>query len=157
MQLSPFEIKTRLYQTLSGYDDLNQALRQQEVLHVKQKVQEIDWVIVPEAIDEVLPNGEEKLQVEVGYSWHRKRQIAGTINRVPKDFYPRVWQVLNHAKGLIIGDKLERRNRLDSQLLLSEITPGEKNFALQVEHLLNKIQAPEYRQVNIETALPALR
>jgi phosphorylase kinase alpha/beta subunit len=30
------------------------------------------------------------------------------------------------------------------------MTPGEKNFALRVEHLLNKIQAPEYRQANIE-------
>jgi phosphorylase kinase alpha/beta subunit len=60
---------------------------------------------------------------------------------------------MKHCKGLVIGDKLERRNRLDSDLLLSEMTPGEKNFALRVEHLLNKIQAPEYRQVNIETLM----
>lgn len=33
------------------------------------------------------------------------------------------------------------------------MTPGEKNFALRVEHLLNKIQAPEYRQMNIETLM----
>jgi phosphorylase kinase alpha/beta subunit len=39
---------------------------------------------------------------------------------------------MKHCKGLIIGDKLERRNRLDSQLILSEMTPGEKNFALRV-------------------------
>jgi phosphorylase kinase alpha/beta subunit len=53
----------------------------------------------------------------------------------------------------VIGDKLDRRNRLDSELLLAETTPGEKNFALQVEHLLNKMQAPEYRQVNIEALM----
>jgi phosphorylase kinase alpha/beta subunit len=35
------------------------------------------------------------------------------------------------------------------------MTPGERNFALRVEHLLNKITAPEYRQINIE-ALMAL-
>jgi phosphorylase kinase alpha/beta subunit len=34
--------------------------------------------------------------------------------------------------------------------MLSEMTAGERNFALLVEHLLNKIEAPEYRQVNIE-------
>ena len=38
-------------------------------------------------------------------------------------------------------------------MLLAEMTAGEKNFALQIEHLLNKIQAPEYRQVNIETLM----
>jgi phosphorylase kinase alpha/beta subunit len=33
------------------------------------------------------------------------------------------------------------------------MTPGEKNFALQIEHLLNKIVAAEYRQVNIEALM----
>lgn len=60
---------------------------------------------------------------------------------------------MEHCKGLVIGDKLERRNRLDSEEILSEMTPGEKNFALQIEHLLNKIEAPEYRQVCIETLM----
>nr|MBA2747329.1 glycosyl hydrolase family 15 [Tatlockia sp.] len=62
------------------------------------------------------------------------------------------WQLLHHCKGVVIGDKLERRNRLDSDLILA-MTPGEKNFALQVEHLLNKIEAPEYRQVNLEALM----
>ena len=79
--------------------------------------------------------------------------MDGALNRVPKNFYPNVWQVLKYCKGLVIGDKLDRRNRLDSELLLAEMTPGEKNFALRVEHLLNKIQAPEYRQVNIEALM----
>lgn len=60
---------------------------------------------------------------------------------------------MHHCKGLVIGDKLERRNRLDSKLLISEMTAGEKNFALRVEHLLNKIEAPEYRQVNLEALM----
>jgi phosphorylase kinase alpha/beta subunit len=33
------------------------------------------------------------------------------------------------------------------------MTPGEKNFALRIEHLLNKIVAPEYRQLNIEALM----
>ena len=60
---------------------------------------------------------------------------------------------MKHCKGLVIGDKLERRNRLDSETILAEMTAGEKNFALRVEHLLNKIEAPEYRQVNVETLM----
>lgn len=137
MQLSPYEVKTRLYKVLAGYEELNQTLFQQESLRVRQ-LQSIEWVVsstaAPEADDT---------------DWLKKRQMDGALTRVPRDFYPSVWKVLKHCKGLVIGDKIDRRNRLDSDLLL-EMTPGEKNFALRVEHLLNKIQSPEYRQVNIE-------
>lgn len=146
MRLSPFEIKMRLRACLAGYEGMNQKLRQQESLRVKQPDQAIDWVIAPGA-------REEAEEIPVTGSWVRKRQLDGAAGRVPPDFYPSVWRVMKHCKGLVIGDKLERRNRLDSDLILSEMTPGEKNFALQVEHLLNKIQAPEYRQVNIEALM----
>jgi phosphorylase kinase alpha/beta subunit len=143
MQLSPFEIRTRLREVLAGYEGMNQVLRQQELLHLKQSNQMINWEVLPVYQDAEMPTG----------GWRRKRQKEGSLNRVPKDFYPKVWGLLQHCKGLIIGDKLERRNRLDSDLILSEMTPGEKNFALQVEHLLNKISAAEYRQVNIEALM----
>ena len=71
---------------------------------------------------------------------------------VPRNFYPGVWGLLQHCRGLLIGDKLERRNRLDSALL-AEKTPDEQNFAVLVEHLLSKIEAPEYRQLSIEALL----
>jgi phosphorylase kinase alpha/beta subunit len=57
---------------------------------------------------------------------------------------------MKHCKGVLIGDKLEPLNRLDSEVMLAQMTAGEKNFALRVEHLLNKIPGPEYRQVNVE-------
>lgn len=142
MRLSPFEIKTRLRQVVAGFEGLNKTLFQQESLHLKQ-TGAIDWVILPDR-NEAEPDDTD---------WWRKRQLDGAMNRVPKDFYPSVWQVLRHCKGLVVGDKLERRNRLDSELILAEMTPGEKNFALQVEHLLNKMQAPEYRQVNVEALM----
>ncbi|MBW4648976.1 MAG: glycoside hydrolase family 15 protein [Kastovskya adunca ATA6-11-RM4] len=145
MSSSPVEVKRRLRSCLAGYDDIHQKLRQQEALHLKQPKQAIDWATVTDS--------SEREDLPVAGSWVKKRQLDGTAGRVPKYFYPSVWQVMKHCKGLIIGDKLERRNRLDSQLLLSEMTPGEKNFALRVEHLLNKIQAPEYRQVNIEALM----
>lgn len=143
MQLSPLEVRTRLRQVLVGYEGMNQLLRQQESLHVKQQERDIDWVL-PDAQDkDFMPTG----------GWQHQRQWDGSMNRVPKDFFQCVWRLLKHCKGVVIGDKLERRNRLDSDSLLSEMTPGEKNFALLVEHLLNKIEAPEYRQVNVETLM----
>jgi phosphorylase kinase alpha/beta subunit len=144
MQLSPFEIKTRLRQILVGYADLNQALFKQESLRVKLPDRGIDWVVLLDEQTEVEPANQD---------WWRKRQLDGSLNRVPKDFYPSVWQLLHHCEGLVIGDKLERRNRLDSERLIMEMTAGEKNFALKIEHLLNKIQAPEYRQVNVEAMM----
>ncbi|MEG4572198.1 glycoside hydrolase family 15 protein [Microcoleus sp. N3A4] len=143
MQLSPFEIKNRLRQVLTEYEEMNQILKQQESLRVKQPEKDIEWVVAPVSEEPQMPAG----------GWRRKRQMEGAVNRVPKDFYPSVWGLLRHCKGLIIGDKLERKNRLDSDIILSEMTPGEKNFALQIEHLLNKIVAPEYRQVNIEALM----
>ncbi|MBD2027925.1 glycoside hydrolase family 15 protein [Leptolyngbya sp. FACHB-711] len=143
MRLSPFEIKLRLMQVLAGYNTLNQSLFQQESLHVRQ-TQEIEWVISAEA------NVEAPAQ---SIDWWKQRQRDGALNRVPTGFYPSVWQVMRHCKGVVIGDKLDRRNRLDSEVLLAEMTPGEKNFALRVEHLLNNIQASEYRQVNIEALM----
>ncbi|MBO3458870.1 glycoside hydrolase family 15 protein [Aetokthonos hydrillicola Thurmond2011] len=143
MQLSPFEVKMRLRQVLVEYAGMSNLLRQQESLRVKQKESDIAWVIQPVG---------EEIDVPLG-GWRRFREAEGATGRVPKDFFQQVWQLLKHCKGVVIGDKLERRNRLDSERMLSEMTAGEKNFALKVEHLLNKIEAPEYRQVCIETLM----
>ncbi len=150
MQLSPHEIQTRLHHVLEAYQGLDKALFRQESLPVKQRQLNIEWVVRSDHEDGEGQGDEPIPPVE---NWWRKRQLDGSLNRVPQNFYPNVWKLLKHCKGLVIGDKLERRNRLDSDLLLAEMTPGEKNFALQVEHLLNKIQAPEYRQVNIEALM----
>ncbi|NDJ16118.1 glycoside hydrolase family 15 protein [Myxacorys almedinensis] len=144
MRLSPFEIKTRLHEILVGYADLNRALFKQESLKVKLPDRGIDWVVVLDEHTEVEPAQQ---------NWRRKRQLDGAVNRVPQNFYPSVWKLLHHCKGLVVGDKLERRNRLDSESLITEMTAGEKNFALKVEHLLNKMQAPEYRQINVEALM----
>jgi phosphorylase kinase alpha/beta subunit len=86
-------------------------------------------------------------------SWWRWRQREGSISRIPVGFYNAVWELLKHCQGIIIGDKLERRNRLESHVLLSEMTAGESNFAMRIEHLLNKIPSPEYRQLSIEAMM----
>ena len=152
MELSPFEIQTRLHQVLTDYQGLGNTVFQQESLHLNQSQHQIEW-IVNATVDKVEPVS--NLQPSQVVDWRYQRRKNGTIDRVDPDFYPNVWRLLKHCKGLTIGDKLEKRNRLDSEVILSEMTPGEKNFALRIEHLLNKIVAPEYRQLNIE-ALMAL-
>ncbi|MBW4464052.1 MAG: glycoside hydrolase family 15 protein [Pegethrix bostrychoides GSE-TBD4-15B] len=142
MQLNPFEVKQRLSRVLAGYDSLDQALLQQESLRIRQQ-EAIEWVIAPEAA----------AKTTTATDWWQQRQRDGSLNRVPSGFYPKVWQVMQHCRGVVIGDKLDRRNRLESEIILAEMTPGEKNFALRIEHLLNSIQAPEYRQVNIEALM----
>jgi phosphorylase kinase alpha/beta subunit len=148
MTLSPFEIQTRLHQVLTDYQGLGDTIFQQESLHLNQSQNQIEWIVTPTAkrIDSPIVD------------WRYQRRKDGAINRVDREFYPSVWRLLEHCKGLTIGDKLEKRNRLDSDIILSEMTTGEKNFALRIEHLLNKIVAPEYRQLNIEAliALAAL-
>jgi len=54
-----------------------------------------------------------------------------------------------------MAEKLNSKNRLDSENTLSQMTEGEQSFKIHVNHLLNKIQAPVYRQLTVE-ALKAI-
>jgi len=141
---SPHDIKLRLRQVLAGFSGLNQTIFQREALHVKPHAL-INWQVIPEDIEPV--------EVETAppeQDWWRKRVIDGEITRLSEEFYTWVWTVLQHSRGIVIGNKFDRKNRLDSELILSEMTPGEQNFERRIIHLLSKIQAPEYRHVNLE-------
>lgn len=142
MSMSPFEIKQRLRHALAGYEGLDRRLFRQESLLSRQP-KAINWVVPPTLEDATPSEGD----------WLHVRQREGTLNRLPEDFYSRVWRLLKHCRGIVIGDKLERRNRLVSELILSDTTPEEQDFARRIEHLLNKIGAPEYRQVNVEALM----
>ena len=135
---SPHRIRDRLRQLLSDVEHARAALQRGEQLHVTGRVQ---WR-VPDPLD----------QPPSGGDWLQHRIRLGSLQKVPRDFYAGIWSLLQHCRGLVIGDKLERRNRLNSRLIL-EKTAGEKNFATLVEHLLSRIQAPEYRQLCTECLL----
>ncbi len=137
--LSPHAVKTRLRQVLAGYSGLNRTLFKQESLQAKAKAP-ITWGVVAQPLDKAPEDGD----------WWRKRQIDGELTRLPEDFYQDVWLLLSHCQGIVIGDKLDRRNRIDSDRVLAEMTPGEANFARRLEHLLNKMHAPEYRHLTVE-------
>ncbi len=155
----PHRLYERLRDTLLHFSDEQRGLGRVESLHLSAapgKVVSVHFDAGMDASGGVQP-------VEDWLYW---RQVQGAIGRLPDRFYPQAWGLLRHCRGLVIGDKYNRKNRLDSEQLLSESTAWEMNFALRVDHLLNKIGAPEYRQLVIESlgaliavlqANPALR
>lgn len=142
MHQPPSRIEAQLRRVLRSYHAREQVLKDQEAIQGKQP-RKLRYTVAPSPTPEIESN------------WWTWRQQAGALNLVPEDFYTSVWHLMMHCQGLVIGEKLERRNRLESRIVLSEMTPGETKFALLIEHLLNKIPAPEYRQLSTE-ALVAL-
>ncbi|MEB3234071.1 MAG: glycoside hydrolase family 15 protein [Cyanobacteriota bacterium] len=137
--LPPHAIRRQLRAVLADLEHARDALKRNEQLHLSGRVR---W-----SASEPLEDHPK------GGCWLQHRSRLGALGRVPKDFYPGIWDLLHHCRGIVIGDKLERRNRLESKPLLREKTPGERNFASQVDHLLSKIEAPEYRQLCCEALL----
>ncbi|PAA86171.1 hypothetical protein BOX15_Mlig031145g1, partial [Macrostomum lignano] len=76
--------------------------------------------------------------------WLRRRKIDGALNRVPADFYRRVWRLIECTEGLSIN------GHVIGQHLTREMTAGEVKFALQVEAAITAVQEPEYRQLLVE-------
>jgi phosphorylase kinase alpha/beta subunit len=87
--------------------------------------------------------------------WYEWREQQGSVGRENSAFYAGIWDILHHCKGLMMGEKLNSKYRLDSETILSQMTEGEQSFKIQVDHVLNKIQAPVYRQLTVE-ALKAM-
>uniref|UniRef100_A0A5S6QRG4 Phosphorylase b kinase regulatory subunit n=1 Tax=Trichuris muris TaxID=70415 RepID=A0A5S6QRG4_TRIMR len=76
----------------------------------------------------------------------QQRQLNGSLNRVPADFYEHIWRTLERTPGgLLVGD-----HSLMPQPLLSDMTEYELNFALAIDELLCSITLPEYRQLMVE-------
>lgn len=147
LTLSPHGLTTKLREVLAGYRHMVDNIIRVEALHSVHRVGEIAWVRFP-ALDN--PN-----LIGADPDWNQWRESHGLVSRLPKDFFAGVWEILQHCKGLVIGDRFDPRNSLDSELLQGEMTAGEKNFSLRVEHLLNKSRAPNHQQLLIE-ALGAL-
>ncbi|MEW5837688.1 MAG: glycoside hydrolase family 15 protein [Pseudomonadota bacterium] len=143
LEKPPHRLFARLRDMLQHFGDEERSLGRIESLHLS---------ATPGSVVAVQFNADmhgEGAQAAVE-DWLKWRQTKGAIGRLPERFYPQVWDVLRHCRALVIGDKYNRKNRLDSAQLLSENTAWEKNFALRVDHLLNKILASEYRQLVIE-------
>jgi phosphorylase kinase alpha/beta subunit len=75
------------------------------------------------------------------------RQMEGALNRVPIDFYDRVWNILNRTPAGVKSTGYY----LPQQPTLSDMTLYELNFALLVEQMLSKITDVAYRQMVVES------
>ncbi|XP_059060118.1 probable phosphorylase b kinase regulatory subunit alpha isoform X2 [Achroia grisella] len=150
LNLSPFEMKNLLYHILSGKEFAinsvgrgnfsvvsNKSNRYGKKSQIVLEGQSLQGTIEDTPIVETDRQGQ----------WLRRRRLDGALNRVPRDFYPRVWGVLEKCQGLIIQGKILQPN------LTQEMTSGELKFALAVETVLNSIPQPEYRQLVVEALM----
>jgi phosphorylase kinase alpha/beta subunit len=145
LDLSPHAILGRLREVIANAQDMAANLVWVQTLHAVGGGGTLARVEFPAANDPVLTP-------EHG-GWPGWREMTGVIAGLPPDFHERVWKLLQHCAGLVIGDQLDSGNALVSAVAGGDSTPGERGFALQVEELLNRIQAPEYRQLTIEALL----
>ncbi|XP_013185837.1 probable phosphorylase b kinase regulatory subunit alpha isoform X1 [Amyelois transitella] len=150
LNLSPFEMKNLLYHILSGKEFAINSVGRGNFSIVSNKSNRygkksqivLEGQSLQGTIDDT-PIAEPDRQGQ----WLRRRRLDGALNRVPRDFYPRVWAVLERCQGLIIQGKVLQPN------LTQEMTSGELKFALAVETVLNSIPQPEYRQLVVEALM----
>ncbi|XP_076288956.1 putative phosphorylase b kinase regulatory subunit alpha isoform X4 [Lasioglossum baleicum] len=147
LNLSPFEMKNLLHHIMSGKEFAISSVGRGNfsVISCKSsrvsKKSQIGGFLSADQTD-----GSEAEPDRQG-QWLRRRRLDGALNRVPRDFYPRVWQVLERCQGLAIEGRVLPQN------LTQEMTPGELKFALAVETVLNTIPQPEYRQLVVEALM----
>ncbi|XP_014609689.1 PREDICTED: probable phosphorylase b kinase regulatory subunit alpha isoform X3 [Polistes canadensis] len=147
LNLSPFEMKNLLHHIMSGKEFAissvgrgNFSIISCKSSRVSKKSQ-IGGFLSPDQTDSSETEPDRQGQ------WLRRRRLDGALNRVPRGFYPRVWQVLERCQGLAIEGRVLPQN------LTQEMTPGELKFALAVETVLNTIPQPEYRQLVVEALM----
>ena len=142
-QLSPYEIKVRLQTMLGHYQ--KPAKPHLQTLHYVKPGSDLVFVNFSESDDPSKPDAEQ--------DWLSWRKQSGTILSMQKRFYKQLWELLGSCNGVVIGDRYNYRNRLDTHYVQGAMTPGERSFALLVDRMLNEIPAPEYRYLTIEAIM----
>lgn len=136
--LAPHGIYDRLRTILNSFTQEETQLISQENLH-------ISGVSSLDALD-TTPMDIKKLEAKDWMAW---RKESGMIGRLPLKIQEKVWYMLQQCNGLIIGDRYNIQNRIGSEDTLDS-TAGERSFELQFDMMLQRIPAPEYRQLNLE-------
>ncbi len=136
--LAPHAIYDHLRTILNSFTREVTQLVDQENLYAS-GVQSLDVVKVSTQVTELS---------EVD-DWAEWRLHTGMIGRLSFGFYEDVWYLLQQCSGLVIGDKYSLQSRMGSEHTLDS-TAGEQSFALRIDALLQSIDAPDYRQLNIE-------
>lgn len=92
-------------------------------------------------------NSAQQREIERNGRWLRRRRLDGSLNRIPAQFYSKVWQVLARCKGIVIAECLISTD------VTQEMTAKELKFALLLENALNRVPYPEYRQLLVEALM----
>uniref|UniRef100_H2YMY6 Phosphorylase b kinase regulatory subunit n=1 Tax=Ciona savignyi TaxID=51511 RepID=H2YMY6_CIOSA len=145
MNLSPFEMKQLILNVLSGKEfgvikSGEMYFANPNVTSTPTSVRSVPGLSSPSTYMQVF-------QIFTGHKrgqWTRRRRIDGALNRVPHNFYTKIWRLLEKCYGLVIGE-----HHIPGYVT-KEMTPGEIKFALLVENVLNHIPQPEYRQLVVE-------
>jgi phosphorylase kinase alpha/beta subunit len=145
LDLSPHAILGRLREAIAREQDMASNLARLQHLHHSSGESLVSVSFSPAS--------DPALDAAQGGGWLAWREAAGAVARVPDDFYQRIWELLHHATGLVIGDELDVRNTLDSSIVQADMTPAERSFELGCDDRLDKLQAPEYRQLTVEALL----
>jgi len=148
LALPPYRLSRIVKETLENYSNTEDQLELEEALHYEGALGETGYRELTRLKFSINMNPKDFGGARNWFEW-RERQ--GSVGRESKAFFADVWAILHHCKGLVIGDILNSKNRLDSETILAQMTSGEQSFKLHIDHLLNKIQSPVYRQLTVET------
>ncbi|OAI18928.1 glycosyl hydrolase family 15 [Methylomonas koyamae] len=147
LSLPPHQVATLARETLEDYNNSENQLGQVETLNYEGPQRDLAAARFPETMDPKDRGGAE--------DWYAWREQQGSVGRENEAFFSGLWSLLHHCKGLMVGEKYNSKRRIDSEMMLAQMTAGEQTFRLHINHILNKIQAPVYRQLSVE-ALRAL-
>ncbi|XP_047479759.1 probable phosphorylase b kinase regulatory subunit alpha isoform X1 [Penaeus chinensis] len=154
LNLSPFEMKNLLHHIMSG-KEFNIGSARSGTFFISSKSTKLSKKglhaekksTIGSFLGTTVEGEARDLEADRHGQWLRRRRLDGALNRVPLNFYPRIWKILEKCQGINIEGKVI------PQSLTQEMTAGELKFALEVETVLNTIPQPEYRQLVVEALM----
>lgn len=144
--LPPSELQSRIETILGHYQEELVRLYSIESLHSKSD---------PTGLKFIRPKSESE-SLGGAKNWMQWREQNGVMPRLQDDFYERFWSILKKCRGVVVGDRFDSRSRLESSSVLNSMTAGERQFALLIERLLNRIESPSYRQLTLEALVAVM-
>ncbi|MGR8929084.1 MAG: glycoside hydrolase family 15 protein [Gammaproteobacteria bacterium] len=140
----PHRLALLVRETLEDYATSETQLGLVETLHLEGGRHDLRGARFPDSMDPKHFGGAD--------DWYAWREQQGSVGRESEAFFSGIWELLQHCQGLMIGEKYNSKRRIDREIL-AHMTPGEQSFRLHINHILNKIQAPVYRQLCVEALL----
>lgn len=148
LNLSPFEMKNLLHHIMSG-KEFNIGSARSGTFFISSRSSKLSKKsTIGSFLGATSAEGKgDDMETDRHGQWLRRRRLDGALNRVPRNFYPQIWKILEKCRGVNIEGKVI------PQSLTQEMTAGELKFALEVETVLNTIPQPEYRQLVVEALM----